>query len=167
VNLLAALAAVALQATPSAGAVPAEALPPAPLEFRELFAPGPDLLVSDKARALKGRRVRMEGYAARLEESPTGGFWLTPVPVQGDESGGGVGDLPPGAVLVKVRSAGGRPVNPAARGRIAVTGLLEVGRSEEGGQSSLFRIVLDRGPATRQKAATRPKAAPGAAAKSS
>jgi hypothetical protein len=123
---------------------------PVPLAFGEIFAPGPDLVLSEKARSLRGRRVRMEGYAAELEDAPAGAFWLVPLPVRGDESGAGVGDLPPDSVLVMVRSAGDRPIRPAAPGLISVSGVLEAGHADGAdgaGQSSLLRIVLDRAPA--------------------
>ncbi len=118
-----------------------------PLAFGEIFAPGPDLVLSEKVRSLRGCRVRMEGYAARMEDAPAGAFWLVPLPVKGDESGAGVGDLPPDSVLVIVRSAGDLPIRPAAPGVISVAGVLEVGRDEAAGPSSLLRIVLDRAPA--------------------
>jgi hypothetical protein len=119
---------------------------PVPLAFGEIFAPGSELALSEEVRSLRGRRVRMEGYAAQMEDAPAGAFWLVPLPVKGDESGAGVGDLPPASVLVVVRSAGEQPVRPAAKGLVSVTGLLEVGHVEAGGQSSLLRIVLDRAP---------------------
>ncbi|HJW74696.1 MAG: hypothetical protein A2V77_11330 [Anaeromyxobacter sp. RBG_16_69_14] len=120
---------------------------PVPLAFGEIFAPGSDLVLSEKARSLRGRRVRMEGYAAELEDAPAGAFWLVPLPVRGDESGAGVGDLPPESVLVVVRSAGDRPIRPAAPGLISVSGVLEAGHAAGAGQSALLRIVLDRAPA--------------------
>jgi hypothetical protein len=121
--------------------------PPVPLAFGEIFAPGRDLVLSKKVRSLRGRRVRMEGYAAQMEDAPAGAFWLVPLPVRGDESGGGVGDLPPDSVLVMVRSAGDQPIRPAAPGLISVSGLLEVGHADGAEQSSLLRIVLDHSAA--------------------
>ncbi len=140
---------------------------PVPLAFGEIFAPGPDLVLSPKVRSLRGRRVRMEGYAALLEEAPAGAFWLVPLPVRGDESGAGVGDLPPDSVLVIVRSAGDLPIRPDAPGLISVSGVLEAGHAADAGQGSLLRIVLDRAP-TRSPAkpakATRNARTPAAAA---
>lgn len=126
---------------------PADAAPsgPAPLELRELLqegpaGPGP----SDRARALHGRRVRLRGFMARMEEAPRGAFWLTARPLRCDEGGAGTGDLPLDAVRVVVRSSPDQEI-AWLPGAIEVTGVLQVGREvDAGGGTSGFRLLLDR-----------------------
>ncbi|HEX9050044.1 MAG TPA: hypothetical protein VF841_05870 [Anaeromyxobacter sp.] len=149
-NLLAtALALFLPAAAPAATSAPARGAAasagPADLSFAELFDAGPGALgPSEKLLALAGRRVRLVGFMAHMETSPVGAFWLVPRPVECDESGGGVGDLPPGAVRVVVRSAAGKPV-PFVPGALAVTGRLEVGNAVDAdGRVSALRILLDR-----------------------
>lgn len=110
----------------------------------ELLAPGPRLQPSARARALDGRRVRLAGYMAELEEPPRGAFYLAPRPVRCDEGGAGTGDLPPDAVRVIVRSAPDE-VLPQVPGPIEATGVLVVGNAADAdGRVSLFRLVLER-----------------------
>ncbi len=115
------------------------------LPFAELLEPTGDALrPTTRAAALAGRRVRLDGFMARMEDSPRGGFWLVPRPLACDESGGGTGDLPPEAVFVVVRSAARRAI--AFRpGALSVTGVLELGpRADADGRVSSIRVVLDR-----------------------
>lgn len=137
--LLAAAASLLLAAGPS----PAEALPSLPLAA--LVAEGPrGLAPSPRAMALAGRRVRLVGHMARMEEPPEGAFYLVAAPLTCDEGGGGTADLPPDAVRVEVRSAAGAPVRWLA-GRIEVTGRLEVGAEVDAeGRTSWLRLLLDR-----------------------
>ncbi|MEI4908389.1 hypothetical protein Q8G40_30370, partial [Klebsiella pneumoniae] len=58
-----------------------------------------------KLLGLNGHRARLVGFMAQMEQSPSGAFYLCPIPVYADESGGGTGDLPVGRVRVIVRSA--------------------------------------------------------------
>jgi hypothetical protein len=117
------------------------------LRFSELLEhAGEALRPSSRAAALAGRRVRLDGFMARMEDPPRGGFWLVPRPLECDESGDGTGDLPPDAVFVVVRSAAGREV-AFRSGALSVTGILELGPRADGqGRVSSIRIVLD-GPA--------------------
>jgi len=134
--LAAALAASGPGSAPQ-GEVPA-------LLLAELVESGPaGLGPSAKARALAGRRVRLVGFMAHMEEPQVGAFWLAPHPVECDEGGAGTGDLPPEAVRVVVRS---RPAEAVEHleGPIAVTGVLEVGnQADSGGRVSAFRLLLD------------------------
>jgi|SRR5215475_1597595 len=114
------------------------------IEFREFFeADARELKPSAKLLSLNGRRARLVGYMAQMEQPPGGAFYLCPRPVYADESGGGTADLPIGSVRVIVRSAKGKKVPFIAR-EIEVTGILEVGaRAEEDGTVSAIRLTLD------------------------
>ena len=148
---VAAGAAWALHGVPRSalGAGPALVPAPAPapaLALRELLRPGPRLIVSDRARALHGARVRLVGYMADLELPPRGALYLVPRPVRGDEAGGGTADLPPDSVLVVVASAAGQTI-PHIPGLLEATGIFEVGnRSDDEGRVSSFRLRLDTAP---------------------
>jgi hypothetical protein len=114
------------------------------LAFSDLLASGPRLAPSPKVIALAGRRVRLIGFMAELEDPPRGAFYLTARPVRCDEGGGGTGDLPPDAVLVTVRSASDQEI-PFYPGAIEVAGVLGVGpAADQDGRPSSFRITLDR-----------------------
>jgi len=121
--------------------------PATPLAFSEFFEPAPgELKASAKLLGLDGRRVRLVGFMAQMEEPPDGAFYLCPRPVFCDESGGGTAALPPEAVRVVVRSAQGKKISfiPHA---LEVTGLLEVGHhAAEDGQVAPVRLILDRPP---------------------
>jgi hypothetical protein len=122
--------------------VPSE--PASPLEFRELFDPGPALEPSAKALALDGKRVRIIGFMAEMEEPIEGAFYLVPRPIRMDESGGGTGDLPLESVLVAIPGSEGKPL-PHVGGPLEGTGVLEVGnRADEHGRVSNFRLRLDQ-----------------------
>jgi hypothetical protein len=112
--------------------------------FADLLAPGPKLAPSPKAVALAGKRVRLVGFMAELEDPPRGAFYLTARPVKCDEGGGGTGDLPPDAVRVVVRTAAGQEI-PFYPGAIEVSGVLGLGTAaDDEGRPSYFRITLDR-----------------------
>jgi hypothetical protein len=127
-----------------ASPAPASPIPAAELSFTDLLAPGPKLAPSPKVTALAGRRVRLVGFMAELEDPPRGAFYLTARPVRCDEGGAGTGDLPLDAVRVVVRSATGEEI-PFYPGAIEVTGLLDLGtQADPDGRPSYFRITLDR-----------------------
>lgn len=115
-----------------------------PLEFRELVhfdSNKPQL--SAKVKALSGRRVKMVGYAAHLEQPSANGFYLTPVPVHGDESGGGTADLPVESVLVVVDPPRS-PTEGESGLLVEVTGLLDVGHAEDSeGRAHWLRLTPD------------------------
>jgi hypothetical protein len=130
-----------LAAAPAAAAEPGEAVE---ISFSDLLLPGPKLAPSPKIASLAGRRVRLVGFMAELEDPARGAFYLTARPVRCDEGGGGTGDLPPDAVLVMVTSASGQEI-PFYPGPIEVAGVLGLGAAaDEAGRPSSFRITLDR-----------------------
>lgn len=114
------------------------------LEFRDFFAADTqELKPSTKLLGLQGKRVRMIGFMAQMEQPPPGVFYLCARPVYADESGGGTADLPPAHVRVIVRSAREQAV-AFVRRPIEVTGILEVGnQAEPDGTVSAVRLVLD------------------------
>ena len=122
----------------------------AQLSFAQLFEGHGELRPSKAALQLDRRRVRVEGFMARMESPPPGAFWLCRAPLDLDEAGGGTGDLPVESILVVLTPRSSRPVAPM-RGPLRVEGRFEVGRKEaEDGTISLFRIVLDA-PHSRSK----------------
>lgn len=88
-----------------------------------------------------GKRVRMVGFMAHMDQPPVGAFYLTSRPVSCDEMGAGTGDLPIDAIRVNVVPA---PKDVTfVPGPIEVTGVLELGRQEEpDGAVSHIRLVL-------------------------
>ena len=114
-----------------------------PLSFAELFEKQPDLRPSARVQSLSGKRVRVDGFMARMEVPPEGAFWLCRAPLEIDEGGAGSGDLPVESILVVLTPPGQKPVEPL-RGPLRVEGTLEVGRKQApDGTLSFFRIVLD------------------------
>ena len=128
-------------------------LPPAPagvsdLKFRELYRMplGPrGLELSERARALNGKRVRMVGYMVEQEITPRGGFILSPLPVMiGDEDESLADDLPPSVVFVHLDEAFASPLS-FMPGLLHFTGTFSVGpREEADGRVSSLRLTLDR-----------------------
>jgi len=115
----------------------------AQLSFAELFEASGPLRPSQIATQLSGKRVRVDGFMARMEIPPHGAFWLCRMPLALDEAGGGTADLPVESILVVLTPPGSVPVEPI-RGPLRVEGTLEVGRKVAAdGTLSLFRIVLD------------------------
>ncbi len=145
----------AVPATPAAtvAAVDPEAVR---LAFAEVLRPGPGPLApSDKLRSLDGKRVRVAGFMAELEEGPAGAFWLAGRPVSCDEGGAGIGDLPPDAILVVVPWSAGTAI-PFVAGPVEVVGVLRLGAAPDvGGPPAPVRIVLDP-PAARPEGGKAP-----------
>jgi hypothetical protein len=130
-----------LTSWPAAAVDPGQAVQ---ITFSDLLAPGPRLAPSPKLVALAGRRVRLVGFMAELEDPPQGAFYLTARPVRCDEGGGGTGDLPPDAIRIIVRSASDQEI-PFYPGAIEVSGVLDLGSAaDDAGRPSSFRITLDR-----------------------
>ena len=129
-----------------AAAAPGEPgpIPPVTLSFADLFTVGaPTLAVSPAAQHLNGRRIRLVGFVAQLARRPSGAFYLCPRPVTLDEEAGGTADLPAEAVRVTVPAAADRLLT-AARGRVEVVGLLDIGyREEANGDVSWIRLTAD------------------------
>jgi hypothetical protein len=101
------------------------------------------LAPSAKARALDGKRVRVIGFMAEMEEPIRGAFYLVARPTRLDESGGGTGDLPLDSILVAVPGSEAKLI-PHVEGALEGTGVLEVGnRADAQGRVSNFRLRLD------------------------
>jgi hypothetical protein len=117
---------------------------PETLEFRDFFERGTsELRPAARLLSLNGKRVRMVGFMAQMEEPPRGAFYLCSRPVFAAEGGAGTGDLPPDAVRVIVRSAKGQQLAFIPRA-LEVVGLLEVGsQADEDGGVSAIRLILD------------------------
>lgn len=130
--------------TPAKAAVQIASKDVATLTFRELFETTPrELKPSKRLLELNGKRVRIVGFMARSEEPLEGAFYLCPRPVELDESGGGIGDLPPDSVLVVAPAMRGKEI-PFTRRALEVFGRLEVGnRTDERGHVSAVRLILD------------------------
>jgi len=127
------------------GASPLPTDAPVPLAFSELVRPtSKELVPTAKLLSLKGKRVRITGFMAKMEFPSKGGFWLTQSPVTCDEAGAGTGDLPPNANFVVVRSLTGETA-PFTPRPLEVTGVLDVGyRAEPDGRATHIRVTLDR-----------------------
>src|SRR5262249_48109725 len=114
----------------------------AQLSFADLFEPSGPLRPSLHAARLSGKRVRVDGFMARMEIPPAGAFWLCRMPLALDEAGGGTADLPVESILVVLTPSSASPIEPI-RGPLRVEGTFEVGRKVAAdGTISLFRIVL-------------------------
>ena len=102
------------------------------------------LIVSEKAKSLDGKRVRIVGHVVRREQSDAGSFLLAPVPVQlHDDHYGLADDLPATTVFVSAPPKA-KGVALFKGGLVVVTGALSVGNREEAdGRISLFRIEAD------------------------
>jgi hypothetical protein len=129
--------------------------PPAPNELPQLdlsklyVSNGMGIHVAPEVEALAGHRIRVVGYLARMEEYvPRGAVYLTRLPVETEEGGGGTGDLPPGALRVEVPRLAGEEIEWVP-GAVEVIGTLQVGRAEdEEGRVSWLRVVVDDPPST-------------------
>jgi hypothetical protein len=78
------------QTLAQSGGVAADRDGVAPLKFSDSFEiSGSQLRPSSRLVSLRGRRVRIAGYMARMEEPLEGAFYVCPRPVYCDESGGG------------------------------------------------------------------------------
>lgn len=127
-------------------------LPPAAegvvdLSFREFFAPAGDagLNYSDRLRALAGKRVRLVGFMVRETGRAPGTFILSSQPVTVEKQGVCfVEDIPPTAVHVHLPSGQAATKVAYAPGRLALTGILEIGpRPEADGRNSAVRLRME------------------------
>src|SRR4051812_47278101 len=124
------------------------------LKFSELLqTPVGDrgLTVSDKAKNLNGKRVRILGHVVRHENAPAGTFLLAPLPVQlHDEHYGLADELPATTIFVSTPAPAKEPIQYTP-GLLTVTGVFHIGNHEEAdGRISTFRIDVDPA-ATRKK----------------
>lgn len=136
-------------------------LPPLPegvaeLKFTELYKlpVGPrGLELTEKVRALAGKRVRVLGFMVRQAKSAPGLVMLSPYELTTNENEYGLSDdLPPAIIFVEVARYEDVSV-PFTPGPLLLTGTLEVGRREEAdGRFSEIRLRLDE-PATASPAA--------------
>jgi hypothetical protein len=120
----------------------------AELKFRDFFVMpvGPHgVEMAPKLFALDGRRVRIVGYMAQLEEPCPGFFMLVPVPINvAGASAGIVDDLPPATLFVHLPPAQAHKVASHQSGLLVLTGTLSVGNQEEGdGRISTVRLQMD------------------------
>ncbi len=116
-----------------------------------VVADGTTARISPELEGLAGKRVRAVGFMVRMEEPSPAAFYLATRPVEIDESGGGTGDMPLGAVRVEVPWFK-RDV-PWVEGPVEVLGTLQIGRMEDAlGRVSWIRIVMDKPPAKRKPA---------------
>ena len=133
----------------------AGALEPAPiaadtveeLRFGDFFSRpiGPaGLEISSTLRRAAGRRVRLSGYMVQQENPPVGHFLLTPRPVRMSEhADGDADDLPPATVRVALDPTQQDWQVPHRNGLLTLTGVLSVGREEDGdGRISWVRLQL-------------------------
>ena len=117
---------------------------PARLDLARLFVSTKEgTRVAPAVEALRGRRVRVVGFMAHMEEAPRGAFYLTRHPAEADESGAGTADLPPHAVRVESPRLAGEEI-AWMPDLVEAVGTLEVGRAEDPeGRVSWLRVVLD------------------------
>jgi len=140
---------------------------PAALAFERLYSAGPaGVRIAPEVEALAGRTVRIVGHMVRMEEPSRSAFYLAARPAAADESGGGTGDVPPGAIRVELPALAGDV--PWLAGPVEVVGRLEVGRAEDAqGRVSFLRIVVDLPPAPPAGDPKHPPRAPGGPSPSS
>jgi hypothetical protein len=147
------LAAVVGCSSPGGGAAIASPPPPPAeeLDFSEFFVlpvgPG-GLEPTPKLMALRGQRVRIEGFMVEEEEPYPGLFLLAPFPVAlADRADGPADFLPPATLYVHVPEAQRGETLPHRRERLALTGTLELGaREEANGRFSTVRLRVDELP---------------------
>ena len=147
---------------PGTAAEAAQELPPLPkgvadLKFIDFFVMpiGPrGLELTEKVKALDGKRVRILGHMVRQEEAQVGSFLFTSVPVQlHDHDSALADDLPPTTVRVIVPSD--RPITYTPQ-LLLLTGMLTTGNREEpDGRISFVRLTLDASAISKPKAGQR------------
>lgn len=130
---------------------PAE-LPPLPagvteLKFSEFFKQpvgSRGLEMTDKARSLDGKRVRILGYMVRQEKPVPHCFLLTPLPVTLNEEEYGFSEDMPATVLHVFTDSSTPATVPFTPGLLLLAGKLTVGnRPESDGRISSVRLQLD------------------------
>jgi hypothetical protein len=102
-------------------------------------------LPSATLRAAHGQRVQLTGYMVAQERPQPGRFILTHTPLVMSEHADGEADLlPASAVVVLMPPAERELVLPHTRGRLQLTGTLQVGRAEhDDGRISWVRLQLE------------------------
>lgn len=126
-------------------------LPPLPegveeIGFQEFFnnPVGPrGLEPTAKLLSLNGKRVRIMGYVAEMERPEKRNIILAPLPLKPQpEEYGAADEIPAAHVLVTVPGDPNKQV-PLLSGAMLLTGILSVGQSTEGGETSFVRMLLD------------------------
>ena len=118
------------------------------LRFRDFFRTpvgARGLEISDTLRQADGRNVRLVGYMVQQETPAAGRFMLTPRPVQmSEQADGDADDLPPATAVVYLDPSQRDWAVPHVRGLVSVSGVLHLGRFEQGdGRVSWVRLQLD------------------------
>lgn len=132
----------------AAGRLPAAPEGVTDLKFSDLYVSpvGPrGLELTDKARALDGKRVRMLGYMVEQDALTPGVMMLAPFKLSTHESEYGLcDDLPPTVVFVSVPSSRDAAV-PFTPGPLLLTGRLELVRRVIGPdeRAGFVHLVLD------------------------
>lgn len=117
------------------------------IKFGEFFQKpiGPrGLELTEKLKALDGRRVRLLGYMVQEERAIAGRLLLAPFPVQLHSHDNTLADdLPPSTVHVVVPQAASAPLSFTPK-LLLLTGTLSLGSHPEAdGRTSLVRLILD------------------------
>lgn len=121
---------------------------PIPLPFGSFFrlpVGAGGLEFSSTLQDANGRRVRLAGYMVAQEATTPGRFLFTPLPVQlSEHADGEADDLPPSTVTVLLDSTQSERMVALQRGRLVLTGWLDVGRATDvTGRVSWIRLRLD------------------------
>jgi hypothetical protein len=113
--------------------------------FLKFFAPGPrELRISPAIQGWNGKRVKIVGFMADLENPSPGSFYLASRPVKTDEEGDSTGDLPPTSVRIFVRSAHDKKIG-FIPGPLSATGILKIGpMADAEGRITTLNLILDR-----------------------
>jgi len=112
--------------------------------FYKLPVGSQGLEMSDTLRGANGKERKIVGYMVQQERPHLGRFLLSPRPVQMSEHADGeADDLPAALVTVYLDPSQSDWAVPHTRGRISLTGTIEVGRLEEtDGRVSWVRMRL-------------------------
>ncbi len=118
------------------------------IKFRDFFKSpigARGLELSEPLRVAAGQRVRLMGYMVAQEDTPTGRFFFTPMPIRMSEhADGDADDLPPSTVVVVMPEIDRMQPILHRPGLMQLTGVLQVSRQElDHGRVSWVRLQLD------------------------
>jgi hypothetical protein len=134
-------------AVPATTSAQPQAEGPVELKFASFFrmpigARG--LEISQTLRNADGRSVRLVGYMVQQEQPVPGRFLLAPRPMQlSEHADGDADDLAPATVTVLLAADQRNRVVVHQAGPVALAGRLQVGRDDQGGRVSWFRLQLE------------------------